>query len=437
MVYLQGNKPYVSYANSAGASQCYMNYLKSMTDMESYFTDTQWARLSPFIREDEYSNDNIAFVGNESEVEKLDLRKELLKESQNEIKKICQPSLSFSMNMANILALPAFKPILSRFKLGNYVKVELRPGYVQRARLLEVHWSLGDLSNFSADFGNLITTKSEIDKHADLLKQAVTAGKTVASSASNWQKGADKATALDKAIAEGLKDAALEVGAASGQNISWDQYGIWGRKLVDGTTDQFEDEQFRMINNKLVFSSDAFKTSKSVFGKFTINGKTYWGVLSDAMISGYIEGSEIYGGTINIGNGNFVVDADGVMSVGANSKLGNKTVEEINNTLQNTNNFINNNKYKIEIISDGPTTITSINDTNTLTCKVYAWDSDITETLDASLFSWIRSSRNSELDEAWNTDHIGMKTVTISADDVLENASFSCNVDLPDEKEEL
>lgn len=432
MVYLQSGKPYISYANSVGVSQCHMNYLKSATEMEAYFTEAQWARLSPFIREDEYSNDNIAFVGIESEVEQLDLRKELLKEAQNELKKICQPSLSFSMDMANILALPAFKPILSRFKLGNYVKVELRPGYVQRARLLEVHWSLSDLSDFSADFGNLITTRSEIDKHTDLLKQAVTAGKTVASSASNWQKGADKATALDKAIAEGLKDAALEVGAASGQSILWDQYGIWGRKLVEGTTDQFEDEQFRIINNKLVFSSDAFKTSKSVFGKFTINGQTYWGVLSDAVISGYIEGSEIYGGTINIGNGNFVVDAEGNMSVGGTSILGGTTVDEINTTLQNTNNFISSNKYTIEIISDSPTTITSANDTATLTCKVYSWDSDITATLDASLFSWLRTSRNSELDEAWNTDHIGMKTITIDADDVLENASFSCNVDLPD-----
>jgi hypothetical protein len=442
MVYLQGGKPYVSYADSVGVSQCQMDYLKSATDLEASFTDAQWARLSSFIREDEYSNDNIAFVGNESEAEALDLRKELLKEAQKELKKLCQPSLSFNMDMANILAIPEFKPLLSRFQLGNYVKVELRPGYVQRARLLEVSFSLSDFSDFNATFGNLITTKSEIDKHADLLKQAVTAGKSVASNASNWQKGADKATALDKAISEGLKDAALEVGAAYGQAISWDQYGIWGRKLVDGTTDQFEDEQFRMINNKLVFSSDGFKTSKSVFGKFTIkdkNGeyKTFWGILSDAVISGYIEGSEIYGGTINIGDGNFVVDADGKMSVGGKSSLGGTTVDDINKALNNTNSFIHSNKYTIEIMSDGPTAITSTNDSVTLTCKVYAWDADITDQLDASLFSWIRSSKNSELDAGWNADHIGMKTIEITAKDFYEKASFRCDVNLPDKKEEL
>ena len=349
-VYMQGKRPYISYANSVGASQCKMNYLTSVTKMETQFTDAQWARLSPFIREDEYSNDNILFVGNESDEEELDLRKELLEEAQKELKKICQPKLSFNMNMANILAIPEFKPLMSRFQLGNYIKVELRPGYVQRARLLEVNFSLSDFSDFNATFGNLITTKSEIDKHADLLKQAVTAGKTVASSANNWQRGADKATALDKAITDGLKDAALEVGAAYGQAISWDQYGIWGRKLVDGTTDQYEDEQFRMINNKLVFSSDGFETSKAVFGKFTIkdkdgNEQTRWGVLSDAVIAGYIEGSDIYGGTIDIGDGNFVVDSYGNVSINAcGGELGN-TVSSLSNTVD---------QIKEPIISDTP-----------------------------------------------------------------------------------
>ena len=437
MAYVQNSRPYVSYANSVGVSQCHMDYLKSATDMENYFSPEQWARLSPLIREDEYSNDNIAFVGNESEVQSLELRQELLKEAQKELKKLCQPSLNFNMSMANILAIPEFKPLLSRFQLGNYIKVGLRPGYMQRARLLEVSFSLSDFSDFSATFGNLITTKSEIDKHADLLKQAVTAGKTVASSATNWQKGADKATALDKAIAEGLKDAALEVGAAYGQAISWDQYGIWGRKLVEGTTDQFEDEQFRMINNKLVFSSDGFKTSKSVFGKFTIkdkNGdyKTYWGVLSDAVISGYIEGSEIYGGTINIGDGNFVVDAAGNMSVGGSASLGGTTVDKLNQTLNNTSDFISSNKYTIEILSDSPTAITSASDKATLTCRVYSWDTDITDEQKDSQFYWVRTSNNTDADNAWNAKHIGKKTVEITADDIYEKASFRCDVDLPD-----
>jgi hypothetical protein len=162
-----------------------------------------------------------------------------------------------------------------------------------------VHIDFDDVSNFNADFGNLVTTKSEIDKHAELLQQAVTAGKSVASNASNWQKAVDKSNSIDKAINEGLQDAVLEIGKANGQNIEIGQYGIWGKKVQENTIDQYDPEQFRMINNKIVFTSDNWKTAKSVFGKFTYNDSEHWGVLADAVVAGYIEGSEINGGTIS------------------------------------------------------------------------------------------------------------------------------------------
>ena len=146
------------------------------------------------------------------------------------------------MDMANILAIPEFSATKDKFALGNFVRVGVRSDYIKRARLLEINMSFDDLSDFSATFGNLITTKSEIDKHADLMKQAVQAGKSVASNASNWQRATDKATELDKAINEGLKDSALAVGSTSGQKITWDQRGLLCRKSIDDNSDVYDDE---------------------------------------------------------------------------------------------------------------------------------------------------------------------------------------------------
>ena len=125
-------------------------------------------------------------------------------------------------------------------------------GYVKRSRLLEIDLNFDDLSDFNATFGNLVTTKSEIDKHAELLSMAVSAGKQVATAASDWQRAVDKSNKLEEAIASGLQDAALQVGRASGQAISWDQNGFFCRKFLDGTTDQYENEQIAIINNKIV-----------------------------------------------------------------------------------------------------------------------------------------------------------------------------------------
>ena len=69
-----------------------------------------------------------------------------------------------------------------------------------------------------------------------------------------------------------------------------------------------------------------------------------------------------------------------------------------------------------------------------MTCKVYSWDVDITDTLDASLFNWKRISNDSALDAIWNAmpEHQGIKSITISVNDVVDNSSFTCEVDLPE-----
>ena len=155
-------------------------------------------------------------------------------------------------------------------------------------------------------------------------------------------------------------------------------------------------------------------------------------------------------------------------------------VNKINNTY----------KYDIQIIADGPTIITSSDDTTTLTCKVYSWDADITDTLDDSLFYWRRTSAtsydfigdgiirdftlvkdyhigtvyvngeqladgdysfNTETgklvlnsvpenksiikiidteDLGWNNDHQGVKSIVITHADVYENSGFTCEVNL-------
>lgn len=335
-VYLNNGIPYVAYLTSTAIWQLKMDYYKAVTNMENFFTEAEWMKLSSFIREDEFVDDNFALTGYESEEERSEICRQLLENAQKELKTLSQPSLEFSMTMANILALPEFANIRNQFKLGSFIRVGVRPRYTKRARLLEVHINFDDMSDFSANFGNLITTKSEIDKHAELLSQAIQAGKTVASSASSWQKAVDKSNNIDKAIEEGLKDATLEIGSANGQNIEIGQYGIWGRKLIDGTTDQYEDEQFRIINNKILFSDDAFQTSRALFGKFSYNGNEHFGVLADALVGGYVVGSIMEGGTIKIGeqpDGSyaFEVKEDGTVNMGGSSTIGGQTVDEVIN----------------------------------------------------------------------------------------------------------
>ncbi len=441
-VYTTNGTPYVSYAHSQGMCLAQMNYIKELTDMNNYFSDAERMRLSPFIREDEYSDDNFLLTGYESEAEQMDIKKSLLKAGTEELAKICQPRLSFNATMANLLAIPEFAPLRWQFKLGNFINVGLREPYLtdgntKKARLLEVQINFEDASDFSCTFGDLQSTKSLVDKHADLLSQAVTVAKQVATHASNWQRGANKASTLDQAINDGLKDAALSIGAANGQSIVWDQYGIRGRKLRDGSTNEYYDEQFALINNKLAFTTDNWKTSKAVVGEFeveipsedysTTKKQTMYGLLADALVGGYIQGTDIVGGTLKIGDGTknlFLVDKEGNVTI----KQGGKSIYDAISTIDTAY------KYSIALSYTGDSVFSDPGAESTITAEIYRRGKPVTQYFrDKKVkMKWTRSS--SETDADWTPSYISNDTyqITIKTTDVPNTAQISCYIDIDD-----
>ena len=435
-VYLKGTTPYIAYANSQGVYQAQMDWIARETDLENFFTEDQWIRLSPFIREDEFSDSNFLLTGYESEEERLEIYGELKEAAAKELKTLCQPRLEFSMNMANILALPEFASLVDQFQLGNFIRVHIRDGYVKRARLLEVGLNFSDISDFNCSFGNLVSVKTEIDKHAELLSQAVQAGKTVAQSAGNWQKAVDKSNTIEQEIANGLANATLEVGRASNQSIVWNENGIWCRRKLDGTTDQYDDEQIKIINNKILYSSDGFRTSKSAFGSFVYDGQKYSGVLADALIGGIVNGATIVGGNLKIGDGSqnyFQVNEKGevsIISAGKEKYASVDAVQEIDNAY----------RFHITLSYDKSTVFSDIEQNCTMTCKVYDYGTDITDQVISigGKFSWIRTSANTEKDEQWNSENIktgaNANKIVLDIDDVLGNSHFSCSVDFDENK---
>lgn len=86
--------------------------------------------------------------------------------------------------------------------------------------------------------------------------------------------------------------------------------------------------------------------------------------------------------------------------------------------------------YRTELVVDGVSIFKNKGQSSIMSCKVYSWDKDITDSLDASCFIWHRKSSDEEADIEWDKNHIGKKQITISTEDVYDNASFYCEVNL-------
>ena len=156
-------------------------------------------------------------------------------------------------------------------------------------------------------------------------------------------------------------------------------------------------------------------------------------VLADALVGGYIEGSEIHGGTLEIGGkgGKFVVNEDGSWEL-LRTPDGGKTYYDAITQIQNSR------QYHVQLSCDDSTILTTKNQSATITCKVFEWDDDITGKLpNGTKFYWKRSS-NSNTDATWNAGHITTKSdtnqstcnqITITNTDVVKNSQFTCQVE--------
>lgn len=285
-----------------------------MTNKNNFSAD-QLIRLNAFLREDELHLDDIVETSQDSIEDSFKIKQDAMEAGRIELQKLCQPQLQFSMSMANIYALSEFEPIVDQFQLGKMIKVGIRPGYVKQSRLLQVNINFEDFSDFSCEFGELTSIRSQSDIHADLLKNAISAGKSVAQNASYWTKGSDQATSTDLKIQQGLLDATTQIKSIDGtQMVTIDKYGI---KLQRQTSEGIDPRQTWLVNNQILMTDDNWRTSRAGLGQFKINDSEIYGLLADAVIAGYIEGSHIKGGTINIGDGAFKVDEDGNVSMTA------------------------------------------------------------------------------------------------------------------------
>ncbi|MBQ0090045.1 MAG: hypothetical protein KBT27_12025 [Prevotellaceae bacterium] len=412
------------------------------------FTEAQLIRLSPFLREDVYSDNSIVITDGDSDSERLKCFEELKQCGQIELSKLCEPKLSFKADMANIYALPEFEPIIHQFQLGNLVRVALRPDYIKRSRLMKVDINFEKLDDFSCEFGDLTSARSASDIHADLLAEAVSAGKSVASNASYWNKGADKSNSIDIKMQQGLLDAITSIKSIDGtQGVEIDKYGIHLRKLAEGSATEYDPEQIWMVNNKILFTDDNFQTTKTVLGKFEYDGQERYGLIADAVVSGYIAGSAIEGGTIKIGDRgdgtyNFEVDQYGNVTMRGGDSSSSSTSYDLYQTIidnKNTVDEIQSQKmYRVEVkIVRGQNIFTSTNedhDEAELRCYVYSWGEDITSKIPAGSFNWKRDSQNPIDDEQWNQKHVvnNGPSITITDEDVTTNATFYCDVNILD-----
>ena len=285
------------------------------------FTEEQLKELSKFIREDELSDDNFSVNSIATYKNRYDWINDLLEHGRKELAKVAVPTLEFSMDMANIYAIPEFQDKVDKFDVGNYMYVTLRDDFSLKVRLLTIDINFLDPSDFSVSFGNVAKLKGNklFQDVTEALSLASSAAASVSYNASYWNQANVDSTTIGDMINEGLLAAGNSLYTTE-SDVVIDQYGITIKNNPTSDADGnklYPNDTIFLGGGQILFSSDGLDTIRAALGRVKYTKNEYdektglwkkdvpydvFGLIAETVLSGYIGGSTIEGSTIIGGN---------------------------------------------------------------------------------------------------------------------------------------
>ena len=317
------------------------NEVQSFLNFESYVGDL-YKTFCSYRREDTYSNSNYISDGL-TDSELVQNAKQLLKLAKNELMKAGTLQWALSSTINNLLLLEEFKPILNKFKVGNWIRVRIDET-IYKLRLLSYNVSYDNLENISVEFS---TVENKINSISDV-KSVLDSVSSLASSYTYVEKQAEKSDTLNSMykdwVNDGLKATLVKYANADNQTLVIDSNGLLARAW-DFETNDYSKYQLKVINNGLYTTHNSWKTIDTGIGRINyydpILGKYIddYGIIAKTLVGHLILGENLVIANCNDKNkSTVVIDADGITLDGGSirwtKKLPTSSVEGLDDTVQ-------------------------------------------------------------------------------------------------------
>ena len=304
--------------------------IQNELNFEKYLGEDLWLQFCAYRREDKYSNPNYISDGlNNAELFERALQ--FYEVAENEIFKSSELQHSISATLNNLLAIPKFKSLVESFEVGNWIRVQV-DDYIYKLRLVEYEISYGDFKTISVKFSDVAKTKSGYSDLEDILNNASSMATSYDSIQRQANLGNEARDMIRQWLNDGLDASLVQIQNNTNEDIVIDNNGLIGRSYSD-ITEEYSPEQVRLTHNVIAFTDDNWETVTQAIGKhkykYYDEGKRDfvdaigYGVSSDFVVGGVVQGSQIIGGdiysdnySVSGGNGSYINLREGDFSFG-------------------------------------------------------------------------------------------------------------------------
>lgn len=279
-----------------------------------------------YIREDTYSNSNYISDGLMDDPEKLfDMARQFMEKAKEELHTSATYQHSISSTLNNLLTIEGFKPIVDKFELGNWIRVQADE-VVYRLRLISYSIDFDALETINVDFSDVTITANGFNDINSILNEAKSLSTSYNYVEQQAEKGAElKDNYIDRWVEEGLNSALVKINNNTDEDIVIDSSGITAKTHNDEISTGVDPKQLRITHNVLAFTDNNWESVKTGLGEFEfkhhqplINGDTTvvvddkYGLVAEAVLAGWVVGSHIESSDMisghiqNIGNSNYI-----------------------------------------------------------------------------------------------------------------------------------
>ncbi len=276
-----------------------MSDIMNLVAMEKNFTASELAELNNFLREDELTSDNYVVTDTMTDEERFKMLEDMLEYGEKELAKVSVPQLSFSADIVNVFAIPEFESLYDQFEVGNYIWISLREDYHAKVRLLSIQMDFYNPEDFSLTFGNVIKRDGKLTDITKSLSLVQSLSTSVSFNKSTWDEAAKDTDKIGQMLASGLLGQGFFLSSGVDSEMIIDNRGIFINTV---TGDYAGLDSIFLGGGRILFTDDNWKTVAMAVGRGEVNGESRFGVFADFIVSGYIAGSIIEGGTIKSTN---------------------------------------------------------------------------------------------------------------------------------------
>ncbi len=307
--------------NVANALNNIKQNIQDKLNFENYLGKDLWLEFCSYRREDKYTNSNYISDGL-TDTEIFNKANEFIKVAKEEIYKSAELQHSITSKLKNLLVIEKFKPLVNKFKVGNWLRIQI-DDEVYKLRLLFYEIDFDNLSNLSVEFSDVMKTANGLTDQKELMQKASSMATSYDSTKRQAEQGKKSKEQLNDWVNKGLSLTNMKiVGNADNQNQTWDKHGILCREYSP-VTDDYDNRQLKIINRGLYITDDNWLTSKAGIGNFTFwNPETQkmdeaYGVIADTLVGNLILSEKVgiynQNNSISLSENGIVVTTNGIL----------------------------------------------------------------------------------------------------------------------------